>query len=214
MIRALILDVDGVLTDGGLILDGTGRDAKRFHARDGVGVKLALTAGWRVLFLTARSSEAARARAEELGAEWAMGIAHKESHLEAWLREAGLAWEDAAYVADDLLDLGALRRVGWPIAVADAAREVREAARYVTALPGGNGAVREAVEWLLERDGIRERTIAAFLARREGFAVGKSRSGRSGPRKEAIDGPGPRGETKPSAGEPTESPREETRKNR
>jgi YrbI family 3-deoxy-D-manno-octulosonate 8-phosphate phosphatase len=177
VIRALVLDVDGVLTDGGVILDGGEGETKRFHARDGVGIKLAQTAGWRVLFLTARHSPPARRRAEELGAEWAMGVAAKESFLERWLGEAEIPWSDVAFVGDDLQDLAALRRVGWPIAVADAALEVRTAARHVTALPGGAGAVREAVEWLLEREGRREATVEAFLARTDGFGVGREEYG-------------------------------------
>ncbi len=171
-VRALVLDVDGVLTDGGIILGAEGSDLKRFHARDGVGVKLALMAGWKVLFLTARASGAARRRAEELGAEWAIGVARKDRFLDRWLGERGIAWEETAYVADDLPDLGCLRRVGWPVAVADAAAEVRDAARYVTLLPGGAGAVREAAEWLLEREGLREDTVERFTTREEGFAVG------------------------------------------
>jgi 3-deoxy-D-manno-octulosonate 8-phosphate phosphatase (KDO 8-P phosphatase) len=177
VVRALILDVDGVLTDGGVILDGDGGEVKRFHARDGVGVKLALTAGWRVLFLTARNSPPARRRAAELGAEWAIGVADKARFLEAWLAEAGIDWAETAYVGDDLQDLGALRRAGFPIAVADAVAEVRAAARLVTDLPGGSGAVREAVETLLDLQGIREETVRAFLGRVEGFSVGKEERG-------------------------------------
>jgi len=177
MIRCLVLDVDGVLTDGGIILDAAGGESKRFHARDGVGIKLALHAGWRVLFLTARASEPARRRAEELGAEWVIGVGHKERFLETWLADAGIAWGETAFVGDDLQDLGCLRRVGWPIAVADACPEVVEAARRVTDLAGGAGAVREAVEWLLDEAGVREEAVIAFLARSEGFSVGAMRRG-------------------------------------
>ncbi len=176
-IRALVLDVDGVLTDGGIILDDRGRDAKRFHARDGVGVKLALAAGWRVLFLTARGSLSARQRATEMGAEWAIGVGRKDRFLDRWLEEAGIDWSDAAYVGDDLPDLRCLRRVGWPVAVADACREVRAAARYVTSVPGGAGAVRDAVEWLLDRAGIRETIVEGFANRDEGFSVGREETG-------------------------------------
>jgi len=176
-VRALILDVDGVLTDGGIILDDQGRDAKRFHARDGVGVKLALAAGWRVLFLTARASASARQRASEMGAEWAIGVGRKDRFLDRWLEEGGIGWAETAYVGDDLPDLRCLRKVGWPIAVADACREVREAARYVTAVPGGAGAVRDAVEWLLDRAGIRDGIVEAFANRDAGFSVGREEAG-------------------------------------
>ena len=181
MLKAVVLDVDGVLTDGGIILDSGGRDAKRFHARDGVGIKLAMTAGWRVLFLTARGSVAAKMRASELGAEWAIGISRKDLFLEDWLADAGLDWAEVAYMGDDLPDLPVLRRVGWPLAVADAAAEVRAAARHVTTLPGGAGAVREAVEWLLDQENRRAEIIEAFVSRTEGFAVGdRERGGAAG----------------------------------
>lgn len=173
MIKALILDVDGVLSDGGVILDNAGGEAKRFHVQDGVGIKLAQEAGWRVLFLTARNSPPALRRADEMGAECALGVANKEKFLEDWFSRHGIGWEEAAYVGDDLQDLTALRRVGYPISPANGVREVREAARHVTGRPGGEGAVREAVEWLLEEFGIRDRTVQGFLERRGGFAVGK-----------------------------------------
>jgi YrbI family 3-deoxy-D-manno-octulosonate 8-phosphate phosphatase len=173
VIRALVLDVDGVLTDGGVILDEHGREAKRFHSQDGVGIRLALLAGWRVLFLTARESQPARRRAEELGAEWAIGIARKDTFLERWLRDAGIDWQQTAYMGDDLQDLRVMRRVGWPVAVKEAAPEVKEVARFVTRRGGGAGAVREAVEWLLESEGVRERTIESFVERTGGFAVGE-----------------------------------------
>jgi 3-deoxy-D-manno-octulosonate 8-phosphate phosphatase (KDO 8-P phosphatase) len=179
VIGALVLDVDGVLTDGGLYLDASS-EMKRFHARDGVGIQLAKAGGWRVLFLSARHSPAARRRAEELGAEWAMGVAAKEAFLESWLAEGRLGWSDLAFVGDDLPDLAAMRRAGWPIAVADAAKEVRDVARYVTRVAGGQGAVRDAVEWLLDQQGMRERAVQAFLERREGFAVGREERGGSG----------------------------------
>jgi YrbI family 3-deoxy-D-manno-octulosonate 8-phosphate phosphatase len=189
MIKALVLDVDGVLTDGGIILDSAGRDAKRFHARDGVGIKLAMTAGWKVLFLTARGSVSAKMRAAELGADWAIGISRKDLFLDDWLAEAKIAWEDVAYMGDDLPDLPVLRRVGWPLAVADAAAEVRAVARHVTTLPGGAGAVREVVEWMLEQEGRREEVVEAFATREEGFAVGdRERAGNpsgAAPKKES-----------------------------
>ncbi len=198
-LRALVLDVDGVLTDGGIVLDAGGGESKRFHARDGIGVKLALTAGWRVLLLTARHSPAARIRAEELGAEWAMGVGRKDRFLESWLAEAGIPWEEAAFVGDDLPDLGVMRRVGWPVAVADAAPEVRAVARYVTHLPGGAGAVREASEFLLRRAGIREETLQAFLAREDGFSVGEAAHG-GGPSQGG--GSAPAGGPGPGLGDP------------
>ena len=176
MIRALVLDVDGVLTDSGLYLDGA-KEMKRFSARDGVAIKLAQAGGWRVLFLSARESQAARQRAEELGAEWATGVGKKDVFLETWLAEADIAWTDVAFMGDDLPDLGSMRRVGWPVAPKDAATEVREAARYVTRMNGGQGAVRDAVEWLLDQEGKRAETMRIFMERPDGFSVGREDRG-------------------------------------
>ena len=172
--KALILDVDGVLTDGGIILDATDGESKRFHARDGVGIKLAQVAGWRVLFLTARISPAAERRAQELNAECSAGVSRKAHFLTRWLEAADISPEDTAFVGDDLQDLEAMGAVGWPIAVADAAAEVQAAARYVTRLGGGAGAVREAVEWLLDQENRREEVVSGFVRGQEGFVVGGS----------------------------------------
>lgn len=179
-IEVLVLDVDGVLTDGGIILDSAGREAKRFHARDGVGIRVALLAGWRVLFLTARASIPAKTRAQELGAEWAIGIGRKDLFLEEWLEGMGIAWEHVAFVGDDLQDLPAMRRVGWPVAVADAVDEVRSVAKFVTTRAGGFGAVREAVEWLLTQAGRRDEALERFVQQMDGFSVGKSDHGGAG----------------------------------
>lgn len=173
-VKLLILDVDGVLTDGGIVLDSGGREAKRFHARDGVGIRLALLCGWRVLFLTARASIPVKNRAEELGAAWAIGIGRKELFLEEWLEGMGIPWERTAFVGDDLQDLAVMRRVGWPVAVADAVDEVKAVARHVTARPGGYGAVRETVEWLLTQAGLREDALRKFMNQDDGFSMGKA----------------------------------------
>jgi len=160
------------LSDGGIILDSSGGEAKRFNVHDGVGIKLAQEAGWRVLFLTARNSPPARKRAQEMGAECALGVANKEQFLAEWLAGHDMGWDEVAYVGDDLQDLLPLRRVGYPITVANGVREVREIARHVTRLKGGEGAVREAVEWLLDEFGVREKTVKRFVERRGGFSVG------------------------------------------
>jgi len=173
-IEALVLDVDGVLTDGGIILDSGGREAKRFHARDGVGIRLALLCGWRVLFLTARASIPVKNRAQELGAEWAIGIGRKDLFLEEWLEGMGIPWENAAFVGDDLQDLAVMRRVGWPVAVADAVDEVKTTAKFITTRPGGSGAVRETVEWLLVQAGLKEEALRRFMNQDNGFSMGKS----------------------------------------
>jgi 3-deoxy-D-manno-octulosonate 8-phosphate phosphatase (KDO 8-P phosphatase) len=134
--------------------------------------KIRPEAGWKVLFLTARNSPPARRRAEEMGAECALGVGNKEQFLVEWLAGHGLDWDEIAYIGDDLQDLLPLRRVGYPITVANGVREVREVVRHVTRLRGGEGAVREAVEWLLDEFGIREETVQRFVERKGGFSVG------------------------------------------
>ena len=176
-IKALVLDVDGVLTDGGIYLDAEGSEMKRFHSRDGVGIKLALMTGWKVLFCTARESEPVRRRAEELGAAWAMGVKNKSRFLESWMAEHALEWSELAFVGDDLQDMGAMAKCGVSIAVADAPNEVRLNADHTTSKPGGCGAVRDAVEWLLEREGKRDQVVQEFLAAAEGFGLGELRTG-------------------------------------
>jgi len=149
-VRLLLLDVDGVLTDGGLWYMADGAPAVRFHVRDGYGLVLARRAGLLVGIVSGRDLPQVRRRAEELGLdEVHLGIREKGPVVEEILARRGLAPEEACFVGDDLLDLPALARVGLPVAVADAAPEVREAAAWVTSLPGGHGAVREVVDRLL-----------------------------------------------------------------
>jgi len=152
LIRLLILDVDGVLTDGALWFDEDGRPLRRFHIRDGLGLALWRAAGGQSALLTSKRSEAVLARARMMRIELIeQGSEDKLPGLARILAASGVAAEQAAYLGDDLLDLAPMRRVGYPMAVGDAAGEVRNAARYVTRQPGGQGAVREAVEHLLKR---------------------------------------------------------------
>jgi 3-deoxy-D-manno-octulosonate 8-phosphate phosphatase (KDO 8-P phosphatase) len=153
-IKLLIVDVDGVLTDGGIILDNKGNELKRFHVRDGHGIKLLMRAGIEVAIVTGRESEVVKRRAEELGIK----IVHQRSKvkLEAYeeiLRETGLADEQVAYVGDDIVDLPVMRRAGLSAAVSDAEEYVKEEAMYVTERPGGGGAVREVADLILRAGG-------------------------------------------------------------
>lgn len=150
-VELLISDVDGVMTDGSIIYDNQGIETKRFHVRDGLGIKLWQKSGNRFGIITQRSSQAVKIRAGELGVEIVRQAASdKIVTLMDILKEVDLKPEQVAYVGDDLPDLAVLALVGVAIAVADAAPEVREAADLVTSLPGGRGAVREAVETLLK----------------------------------------------------------------
>jgi len=146
----LVLDVDGVMTDGRLHLDAEGERFKSFDVRDGLAVKLAREAGLRVAILSARESEIVARRAREVGIEEVVqGAAEKRAALAELLARHGAAPRDAAYVGDDLQDLGALRSAGLSAAPADAATEVLAAVDYVCARNGGRGCVRELVERLL-----------------------------------------------------------------
>ncbi|HEX7880664.1 MAG TPA: HAD hydrolase family protein [Candidatus Eisenbacteria bacterium] len=163
MTKVLFLDVDGTLTDGGIILGDTD-DSRRFHAHDGVGIKLAGLAGITVIFLSARENRAAARRARELGVRSVLGAARKHEHVATLCAELGTTPAQAAFVGDDLQDISGMKVCGTAIAVGDAVAEVKAIANHVTTRNGGYGAVREAVEWLLKRDGRWEATLAQFLA--------------------------------------------------
>lgn len=164
-IELLLLDVDGVLTDGRIVYADDGAELKRFHVRDGSGLKLWRRAGKRAAIVSGRTSPAVDRRAAELGiAPVLQGRDAKLPAFEAVLAETGLRPEQVCAVGDDLPDLPVLLRAGLAVAVADAAPEVREAADYVTAAGGGRGAVRDAVEWLLKLQGAWGELVARFRA--------------------------------------------------
>ena len=153
-VRLLILDVDGVLTDGTIIYSDSGEELKRFHVRDGSGLKLWRRAGMHAAFLSGRSSPAVSRRAAELGVTVVLqGRSDKLEALAEILAATGCAASQSCAVGDDLQDLPLLNAVGVAVAVHDACPEVRTMADYVTATPGGRGAARELVEWLLKRQG-------------------------------------------------------------
>jgi 3-deoxy-D-manno-octulosonate 8-phosphate phosphatase (KDO 8-P phosphatase) len=150
-VRLLLLDVDGVLTDGRIMLDHRGNEWKAFDVKDGQGIKLLQSAGVRVGIITSRSSPVVEHRASELGIDILyQGAASKlDAYLEI-LRTLDLTDEQVAYVGDDLVDLPLLQRVGFSAAVADAVAEVVACVDYVAERPGGRGAVREICEMLLK----------------------------------------------------------------
>jgi len=162
-IRLLCLDVDGVLTDGSISISDRGEETKRFHVRDGFALRLWRRLGGEVAVITGRSGLALRHRLEELGiGELVNGSVDKGRDFDRLLGELGVAAAEVAMVGDDLPDLPALLRCGYPIATADAVAEVRAVAAFVTAARGGQGAVREAVEHLLRRDGRWDEALAAY----------------------------------------------------
>jgi 3-deoxy-D-manno-octulosonate 8-phosphate phosphatase (KDO 8-P phosphatase) len=154
VIELLLLDVDGVLTDGSVIYADDGTEWKRFHVRDGSGLKLWRAAGKRSAIVSGRTSAAVARRASELGIDPVLqGRDDKLAALAEVLTATGLRPEQVCAVGDDLPDVPVLRRCGLAVAVADACPEVRAVAHHVTAAPGGRGAVREAIEWLLKLNG-------------------------------------------------------------
>jgi 3-deoxy-D-manno-octulosonate 8-phosphate phosphatase (KDO 8-P phosphatase) len=157
-VRLLGLDVDGVLTDNGVFIGPVGGvpvELKRFDIQDGLGLILMRTAGLPVVWISGRSSEATTLRAAELRVEELLQVPgpRKLAALDELLTRRGIGWGEVAFVGDDLADLPLLRRVGLPIAVANAVPDVKAVARYVTRAPGGHGAVREVVELILRARG-------------------------------------------------------------
>ncbi len=161
-LRLLLADVDGVMTDGTLLLLPDGSEAKAFHVRDGLGVVLAHSAGLRTGVLSGRSSPVVARRAAELGmAVVRQGVRDKGAALRDILRELGLRPDEVAYIGDDVNDLPVLAEVGLSAAPADAPLEVRLAALMVTESRGGQGCLRELVEAILRARGEWEAALAA-----------------------------------------------------
>jgi 3-deoxy-D-manno-octulosonate 8-phosphate phosphatase (KDO 8-P phosphatase) len=157
-VRLLGLDVDGVLTDNGVYIGpvaGERVEFKRFDIQDGLGLILLRTANIPVVWLSGRSSEATALRATELRVTELLQVPgpRKAAAFQEVLDRHGIGWEEVAFVGDDLADLPILRRVGLPIAVANAVTEVKEVAAYTTRAQGGHGAVREVIELLLRARG-------------------------------------------------------------
>jgi 3-deoxy-D-manno-octulosonate 8-phosphate phosphatase (KDO 8-P phosphatase) len=163
-IRLLVLDVDGVLTDGGLYYDAKGEIIKRFHVQDGLGIKMAQAAGIKVAVITGLSSEAVHARMRELGIEeYHDGFKEKVPIIERMAQEHGFDYSELAYLGDDWVDAGPLARVGLAMAVADAQPEILDMAHWVSTRPGGQGAVREAVNFLLKAQGKLDTVFKTWL---------------------------------------------------
>jgi 3-deoxy-D-manno-octulosonate 8-phosphate phosphatase (KDO 8-P phosphatase) len=162
-IQLLLLDVDGVLTDGSIIYNDDGSETKIFNARDGFGLKLVIQAGIKVGIVTGRSSKALHHRCDDLGIRHLFdGLADKAMILEKIAVQTGIGPDHAAFVGDDLPDLPIMKRAGLSIAVANAHEIVRKKADWTTQAPGGHGAVREVCEALLTAKGIWEEITARF----------------------------------------------------
>ncbi len=152
-IRLLLCDVDGVLTDGSIYITGEG-EFKRFHVHDGLGQRLVARAGLKVGWVSARPSPITTRRATELKTDFIIQTRDgKVAAVESILAQTGLTWAEACFIGDDLVDLGALRRVGLALTPADGRKEAKAAAHFITQATGGNGCVREVVEMILKAQG-------------------------------------------------------------
>ena len=163
-IKAIIFDVDGVLTDGGLYRSDDGQEFKRFHSADGLGMRLLGDAGIKIAVITGRKSNVVRHRCEELQIEHLVqGAKDKLPAFESLCKETGLAAHDFAYMGDDIIDLPVMRRVRLALTVPDANTEVAEVAHWTSSKKAGNGAVREACELILRSQNLYESTVARYM---------------------------------------------------
>jgi len=163
-IKALVIDADGVLTDGGILFPEVGQAVVRFHIQDGLGIVLARRVGLEVAVLSGRSRIALARRAEELGmTEVIQGVHNKVQALRALAARRRWALLEIAYMGDDLNDLPAMEIVGAALAVANAVEEVKRAAHWVAGKSGGEGAVREAIEVILSAQGRWEEAVRGYL---------------------------------------------------
>jgi 3-deoxy-D-manno-octulosonate 8-phosphate phosphatase (KDO 8-P phosphatase) len=170
-IKVLIFDVDGVLTDGQIIVvpDSAGPEAhgievKGFAAHDGLGITLARLAGVRVGVITKRQSQTVAIRARDLKLEFVyQGQAHKMNAVREILTLAGITIDEMAYVGDDIVDLSVMRLCGLAIATANARPQVKAIAHYVTPLPGGHGAGRDAIDFILNARGVLDQVVEQYL---------------------------------------------------
>ena len=163
-IELLVLDVDGVLTDGRIMLTGDGDEIKSFHARDGAGMKYWKRVGGKLAIISGRGSRAVILRAKELGVDAVrLNMKDKLPGYREVLDELGVSPEQTAVIGDDLTDLPLMLNCAFPVAVADASGEVRDRAEYVTKLPGGAGCVRETIEYILKRTGKWQKVMERYL---------------------------------------------------
>jgi 3-deoxy-D-manno-octulosonate 8-phosphate phosphatase (KDO 8-P phosphatase) len=163
-ISLLALDVDGVLTDGTLIINADGSESKFFNSLDGHGIRMWQRAGLKVALISGRTSVPTERRAEQLQIEYVFQDCHdKLPAVEKLAGQLGLSAANIAYVGDDLTDMPVMRYAGFAVAVANAVDEVKQCADYVTARPGGSGAVREVIEYILKNSGRWQELMKRYL---------------------------------------------------
>lgn len=162
-IQWIVLDVDGVLSDGSLVYTSTGEELKSFSVKDGLGLTAARKSGIKLGIITARVSPMVERRAKELHFDaLLMGHANKTEALRSLCAEHQIDLKTIAYMGDDLNDLGALQLVGLPMAPNNAVPEVKQLAKFISTVNGGQGAVREAVEYILKNQGLWETVVADY----------------------------------------------------
>lgn len=163
-IKLLALDVDGVLTDGSIILHHDGTESKQFNLLDGHGIRMWHRAGLQTAFISGRETAATAHRAKQLEVAYVFqGCNEKLPVFESLLKAAGLEAAQVAYMGDDVMDIPIIRRAGFGAAVANAADDVKQHAAYVTKKPGGGGAVREVIEYLLKGGGKWDELMKRYL---------------------------------------------------
>ena len=162
-IKLLILDVDGVMTDGGIIMDCEGRELKKFNVRDGHGIKILQRYGIKVAILTGRQSKVVEYRAKDLEIKDVyQGAFNKKEVFEKILKKHKLKARETAFMGDDIVDIPVLKRVGFSAAVADAMDVVKKPVDYITKKRGGKGAVREVCEMILKAQGKWQEVAAKY----------------------------------------------------
>ena len=163
-IKLVVFDVDGVLTDGKLILGENGNEYKSFHVRDGHGIVMLMETGCNVAVITARSSKIVAERMSSLGIKYIyQGEKDKGKAIKNLFDQSGLMPSEIAYVGDDIIDLPAMDKVALPIAVADAHPEVRKIAKFITKNNGGQGAAREVCELIMIAQDNFKKIIESYL---------------------------------------------------
>jgi len=163
-IRLVIFDIDGVLTNGSLFFDNRGEEYKAFNSRDGHGMRMLMECGLEAAIITGRQSQLVEHRMRDLGISRVyQGFRDKRPAFETLRQETGYSREQIAYLGDDVIDLPVMKQVGMAMAVADAHPFVIQHADYVTQRPGGQGAAREAIEFLLEAQGLLQDKLASYL---------------------------------------------------
>ena len=164
-IKAIMMDVDGVLTDGSINYDSDGKEIKCFNVQDGLAINFAIKSGIRIYWISSRKSKAVSVRAKELKIHKVYHeVKDKKAVIKKIIKEDKLSSSEISYIGDDIVDISSMKLVGLPIAVANACPEVKKYATIITDAKGGHGAVREAIELILKKQGYWEKIIKKYTS--------------------------------------------------